>query len=134
MSTSNSFDNATHISGVQSLIYDVATQHLRLAPNTQQYVFVKLYYDSYEKNFGDGFYPVTVCNTPCTEEVTIKFAVPIENGNWVQIDKDKIMGLDGDEGIKLLAILNSLVPTTKQGIGITNWSNALVYIEKCRSN
>ena len=102
--------------------------------NSPQYVFVKLYYDTYELVFGDGFYPVTAPNAPCTEEVTIKFAVPIENGNWVQIDKEKIMGLDGDEGIKLLSILNSLVHTNKRGTGITNWSNKPVYIEHCRTN
>jgi len=64
---------------------------------------VTLYYDSYEKNFGDCFYPLTTCSNGY-EETVIQFRY--SNGAWRQSSCDNIHGLDGNEKKLLLYILN----------------------------
>lgn len=65
-----------------------------------------LYYDKYEQEFGDGFYPVIEKNMTCSEEIIISFLYNKFYNSWVQIDQIPINGLDGDNGFYLLNILN----------------------------
>ena len=64
---------------------------------------VKMYYDDYEKYFGDGFYPIIIENEKYT---SIIISFQYKNNIWKQITQDEIHGLDGDVGIKLLDFLN----------------------------
>ena len=64
---------------------------------------VKMYYDHYEKYFGDGFFPILENNENMLS-ITISFQY--KNYNWIQITQDEIHGLDMDIGNKLLNILN----------------------------
>ena len=83
---------------------------------------IKLYYDSYEYEYGDGFYPVTENISPCTTEINISFTIYVEYNNifWKQTnDKYKpIYGLDGDQRELLLKQLNNL--SIKKAVGIKN--------------
>ena len=64
--------------------------------------YITFYYDSYRKNFKDGFYPVI---TPTLEYTEIKIGFENINGCWIQISEDCIHKLI--EGKKLvLDILN----------------------------
>ena len=71
---------------------------------------MKLYYDSYEKDFGDGFYPSTTKSEPCTTEIDITFILDMSNHYWIQTNCANINGLDGNEGYKLLTLLNESIP------------------------
>ena len=71
---------------------------------------MKLYYDSYEKDFGDGFYPSTTKSEPCTTEIDLTFILDKSNHYWIQTNCTNINGLDGDEGYKLLTLLNESIP------------------------
>ena len=64
---------------------------------------VIVYYDSYEKNFGDGFYPVLIFSHGY-KQIIIDFRY--SNGAWRQDSGDNIHGLDGNGKIILLDILN----------------------------
>lgn len=72
----------------------------------------KLYYDSYEKEFGDGFYPQLqpfggICN--CTPTMITFRLIKYNNEGefaWAQIDNCVIYGFDGDSGIQILNSLN----------------------------
>jgi len=146
---------------------------------------MKLYYDSYEKDFGDGFYPSTTKSEPCTTEIDITFVLTpsiitdgvwsepelketlgvgerpnsayVVEGNegvqsnhyWIQTNCTNINGLDGDEGYKLLTLLNESMPETRcningmnsgdvqriskefEGIGIVNSLGKILYPKKC---
>ena len=85
-------------------------------------ITVKMYYDSYEYEYGDGFYPVTQNISPCTTEINISFIIYVEYNNtfWKQTnDKYKpIYGLDGDQRDILLKQLNDL--SIKKAVGIKN--------------
>jgi hypothetical protein len=64
---------------------------------------IKLYYDSYEKNFGDGFYPLITPTHGYTEtDIQFKYS----NGCWRQMSGDSIHGFDGNEKNILLEKLN----------------------------
>ena len=72
----------------------------------------KMYYDSYEKKCGDGFYPMMqpqggICNCASTEISfrLIKYNIEGELA-WAQMNKDVIYGFDGTIGIQLLVSLN----------------------------
>jgi len=76
--------------------------------NTKYICTVAMYYDRYEKEFGDGFYPL--CKTDDLTrhqypETNIKFELD-RFGFWKQISNDIIYGLDGDHGKRLLDSLN----------------------------
>lgn len=67
---------------------------------------VLMYYDEYEKEHGDGFYPVLF--SPCSvgwKEIMIEFE--FANRIWRQKTEDMIYGLDCEIGSKLLNILNT---------------------------
>jgi len=83
---------------------------------------VVLYYDYYEQNYGDGFYPITEKSGPCTQSIHIKFQLV---GNfWKQMDEIMICGLDGNEGPLLLNKLNGLLYS---GIGIKNKYDTILH-------
>ena len=66
--------------------------------------YITLYYDSYEKNFGDGFYPLTFKDKSCNESVDIGFEYI--NGVWAQYTENCIKGFDLGEQKKVLNLLN----------------------------
>ena len=58
---------------------------------------VDFYYDSYEKEYGDGFYPLVKTNEPVEptmKETQIQFQ--LINETWKQMSNESIYGLDGD--------------------------------------
>lgn len=65
--------------------------------------YVSLYYDSYEKTYGDGFYPSTtfVKGYDC-----ILTGFKNADGCWKQVTGDPITGFDADERNNLLKLLN----------------------------
>ena len=65
--------------------------------------FVCLYYDSYEKKFGDGFYAYT---RGINGYASIMTGFKNVNGCWQQVTGDPITGFDGNEKIELLKLLN----------------------------
>ena len=77
---------------------------------------IVMYYDEYERKFGDGFYPSP---EPMGEEysgvVSILFKLDESDQSWSQVSGQPFDGLDGDYGIKLLNILNDgeLCPAIK---------------------
>jgi hypothetical protein len=62
-----------------------------------------MYYDSYEYEFGDGFYP-QISKDTLDSELTINFA--LINNTWKQTNSNNINGLDGNCGEHLLQLLN----------------------------
>jgi hypothetical protein len=64
---------------------------------------ITLYYDSYEKNFGDGFYPQTTF-VQGYESINIQFN--FTDGCWQQSSGDPITGFDGNERKNILNLLN----------------------------
>jgi hypothetical protein len=72
----------------------------------------KMYYDSYEKEFGDGFYPQLqpfggICSCANTM-ITFRLIKYNSEGEfaWAQTDNCVIYGFDGESGIQMLASLN----------------------------
>jgi len=95
-----------------------------------------MFYDSYESDFGDGFYPVTKSSDPCTDKTSIWFQLTTDqNSNiyWKQTNNSKIIqGLDGNEGILLFTQLNNQLSldNNNQGTfvkGIVNTSGKIIY-------
>ena len=73
-----------------------------------------MYYDEYEKMYGDGFYPqlnhfkeICTCKNAL---ISFKLMDYTYNSNrelvWVQIDNSVIYGFDGNNGFNLLHSLN----------------------------
>jgi len=69
-------------------------------------VNVKMYYDEYEKYFGDGFYPFLTEKENKTGITQITFSFYYKEKCWIQVNQDEINGLDGDTGKHLLDYLN----------------------------
>jgi hypothetical protein len=65
--------------------------------------YITLYYDSYEKMYGDGFYP---CTTFVKGYELILTGFKHVNGCWVQVTGDPITGFDGNERNNVLSLLN----------------------------
>ena len=91
---------------------------------------IDFYYDAYEKDFGDGFYPLvktheTVEST--MKEITIQFQ--LINEAWKQTSGDMIYGLDGDNGKIVLCMLNakSAADSNKVGTQIQNNATWTIY-------
>jgi hypothetical protein len=109
--------------------------------NNYRYVSVELYYEDYERNRGVGYCPLTEPHDSTVVPAQETFYLD-SNGCWHQqtiydlnyngIDKifaSKIPGLDeyaaiksldGDCGIKLLAILNNQIKEAQLRLGFTN--------------
>jgi len=115
-------------------------------------ITVILYYDEYEREMGDGYYPVTSikCETESHFKITHETFFLSNSGAWEQKNtsvKEAILipgwnsyvainGLDCDEGIKLLKILNEKskklqlqmgVVEVLQGNMICNSNNRMLY-------
>jgi len=92
----------------------------------------KMYYDEYEKIYGDGFYPkltprgIGICTCKNT---TISFKLIVYKSNqecaWIQIDNSVIYGFDGNNGIKLLHSLNK--EANVQASSIFNCGGRIIY-------
>ena len=99
---------------------------------------VDMFYDVYESEFGDGFYPVTQLTNSCKSKIRIGFHLitnQYKEVYWKQIynEVDLINGLDVNEGALLLAILNKRLNSDidinkKNAIkGITNKWGIIIY-------
>ena len=86
-----------------------------------------MYYDKYEKDCGDGFYPqlqpldgTEYASTP------IKFKLVKQYPTiWIQANNSVIYGLDGDYGIELLNSLNK--EANKNATSISNSGGRIIY-------
>jgi hypothetical protein len=85
---------------------------------------VKMYFDEYEKYFGDGFYPLLEKEKD-NSQITISFEYI--NDCWMQKSQDEITGLDGDIGKNLLEILNR--EANESGTVIKNSVGLIIYKE-----
>ena len=65
---------------------------------------VEMFYDEYECNFGDGFYPLLEQN-PALKSIHIQF-IKSASDVWKQKTCGPIFGLDGSTGQYLLQLLN----------------------------
>jgi len=79
--------------------------------NPEKSVQIKMFYDPYEKDFGDGFYPylhVLRINVNDVKEIHINFKTVLYNRSlsWIQNSCSVIYGLDGNVGEELLFRLN----------------------------
>ena len=89
---------------------------------------VDFYYDSYEKEYGDGFYPLVKTDgaiEPTMVETQIRFTLEID-GYWKQTSNDMIYGLDGDHGKILLDILHQRL-TIQSSKKIRNSVGTIIY-------
>jgi len=94
---------------------------------------IDFYYDSYEKDFGDGFYPLVKTNEPvepAMKETQIQFQ--LINETWKQTSNDSIYGLDGDNGKVLLDILNTKHVSAMVGTKIVNSLYITIYPKPLR--
>lgn len=82
-----------------------------------------LYYDKYEYEFGNGFYPVIEKNNSCSEEIVISFLYNKFYNSWVQIDEPLIYGFHDDNGFNLLNIMNEKYNVNCISIKNTRYSN-----------
>ena len=87
---------------------------------------ITLYYDQSEREFGNGFYPITEYKKGMIE-TTVGFELGIDM-YWRQayVMLTNICGLDGDYGQKLLTILNSK-DNGYTGIGIRDCFGRIIY-------
>ena len=89
----------------------------------------QMYYDIYEVNFGDGFYPLSFNESGTLTKINISFTeFKMINGEfvWKQDDKiNPIMGLDGSTGIDLLDLLNQY--SSKNHTKILASNNVTIY-------
>ena len=83
-----------------------------------------MFYDSYEKEYGDGFYPINNKDNSSNSEIIIQFKL-FNNLFWKQITCSSIDGLDGDQGLILLNKLNEM--TENNGVTIFNKNNNIIY-------
>jgi len=91
---------------------------------TQMLISKQMYYDKYEYDFGDGFYPQL---TPSEKNhVTLIYFQFIKERNvWKQIGDVSITGLDPPYGEELLKSLNS--ESGYEAIQIENIWNKIIH-------
>ena len=65
---------------------------------------ITLYYDSYEKNYGDGFYPLLIKDRSCDAQIDILFEL-IDGITLVQLSGPTIHGWDGDTYNQIVTVL-----------------------------
>jgi hypothetical protein len=90
---------------------------------------VKMYYDEYEKYFGDGFSPFFKEKEKEEKDENIEIIISFRYNNdcWNQITQDEIYGLDGNIGKQLLDFLNS--NGQRDGKIIKNSNGFIIYRE-----
>lgn len=81
-------------------------------------VEVQMYYDEYEREYGDGFYPVFSFGKRM-KPVSIQFDYDNEKQVWVQKTEEMIKGLDDSCGDDLLQLLNQMGGV--KGVGIYSY-------------
>jgi hypothetical protein len=92
--------------------------------NTANTVYITMFYDSYEKEYGDGFYPVNEKDATCNSEIIIQFKL-FNTLFWKQTTSTSIDGLDGDQGLILLNKINEM--SKNKGTTIFNKNNNIIY-------
>ena len=110
-------------------------------------VSIKLYYDEYEYEFGDGFYPqfgkLDGGSSSETNEkgVQVIFQFIQERNAWKQVyntDQKAITGLDPPYGEELVNVLNieygAATATTATATSIENMWNKKVYQTKIKKD
>ena len=93
----------------------------------------KMYFDTYEREFGDGFYPQLTPmvnsygnNSTGYDSVNIKFRwSEIYPSVWTQIDNSVIYGFDGKCGAELLHSLNE--EADKSATQISNSGGRIIH-------
>lgn len=86
---------------------------------------IQMYYDEYEKDYGDGFYPSLLLLNQNMKCISIEFEYNHEKQVWVQKTEDMIQGLDGSCGKELLQWLNEKGKV--KGLGIYSYCSKSNY-------
>ena len=113
------------------------------APSQSQYfqgnlvttpIMVKMYYDDYERRWGDGFYPQIVqgslLNSTDVPFVQTIIMMPLQQKSaiaWIQINNGCIEGLDGNCGQELLQYLNQFADSNLQSTAIFCTAKQQIY-------
>jgi len=88
-------------------------------------ISVTMYYDWYEREFGDGFYPIFPTESGKKELKSVNIRFLLKGNIWTQVSEDDIDGLDGNTGEVLIALLNE--KNNDNGLQIVNSSNKILY-------
>jgi len=96
-----------------------------------------MYYDEYESENGDGFYPAMKCENEVDDSlavINIDFELMVYNNEliWYQKTEKLIDGLDGDYGLQLLESLN--YEASVNSIKIVNKIGNVLYPKKQKTN
>jgi hypothetical protein len=95
---------------------------------TTKFISQTMYYDSYEYEFGDGFYP-QINKDDLDSELTINFV--LNENVWTQTNSSTIVGLDGCCGEQLLQLLNTKCSNSvSSGQIIKNRNDKVIYCSK----
>ena len=132
--TTNATNNVNHmeIDGV------ISKEAIRKNLPVYRTMSIPVYFDDYEKKYGDGFYPQLERNDlALTHTTTINFRTMIIRENdeangrlmntWIQTSNNPIKGLDGDCGVKLLQLLNKEVDELQSAEAIFNNKYEMIY-------
>jgi len=87
-----------------------------------------LFYDTYEYEFGDGFYPTIEKDDISNKQIEIQFLYNKKQNCWVQQNEIVISGLDGNNGIQLLTRMNEKKNVCC--VAIYNYFNSKIYPTK----
>jgi len=95
-------------------------------------ISIKLYYDEYEYEFGDGFYPqLSPFNGQVHVFKPVIFQFIQERNVWKQVlstSQKAITGLDSPHGKELLLALNA--ESGLSATSVENVYNKIIYLEK----
>jgi hypothetical protein len=87
-----------------------------------------MFFDEYEREYGDGFYPLMNNNIiNGLKSVSIIFTYNKILTCWVQTNNEPIDDLDGDTGLELLTFLNEKWQPKVPGSIIINKSGKQIY-------
>jgi hypothetical protein len=73
---------------------------------------IRMYYDSYERWNGDGFYPLVVRHGPCQTPIDIEFE--LYDDELTQISGPRLMGYDADTKEQIIKIMLESLFKNKQ--------------------
>ena len=88
-------------------------------------ISVIMHYDYYEREFGDGFYPIFPTETKKKELKSTIINFLLKDNIWTQVSEQSIDGLDGDTGEILITLLND--KNNDNGLQIVNSVNKILY-------